>query len=124
MDIMIQVIENPFSVCKIEHLDYVDFSADYFFLSKSDEEISLVCPTSLITFPTLAREDNWRAFRIKGTLDFSLVGLLAEISTALAAEQIGIFAISTYNTDYILTKAENFADALRALAKQGYVIEE
>ena len=53
-------------------------------------------------------------------LDFSLVGILARISSILAAEEIGIFAVSTFDTDYILVKAENLDRALSALARAGY----
>ena len=71
---------------------------------------------------TIERDDGWKAFRIQGVLDFSLIGILAKISTILADNGIGIFAISTYNTDYILTKAENYERALEILAKEGYTI--
>lgn len=61
-------------------------------------------------------------YRIEGVLDFSLIGILAKISTCLAENDIGIFAISTFNTDYILTKAENFEKAVKTLEAQGYKI--
>ena len=73
---------------------------------------------------TVERDDGWRGFRITGQLDFSLIGILAGISKVLAANEIGIFAISTYNTDYVLTKEENFRKALDALRGAGYEIEE
>ena len=62
------------------------------------------------------------AFRIQGVLDFSLVGILSGISGILAAQGIGIFAVSTFNTDYILVKEENFDRALDILAAEGYRI--
>ena len=55
-------------------------------------------------------------------MDFSLIGILAEISRILAANQIGIFAVSTYNTDYILVKQENFEKALAVLRQAGHEI--
>ena len=61
-------------------------------------------------------------YRIEGVLNFSLIGILAKISTCLAENDIGIFAISTFNTDYILTKAENFEKAVKTLEAQGYKI--
>ena len=61
-------------------------------------------------------------YRIEGILDFSLIGILAKISTCLAENGIGIFAISTFNTDYILTKAENFEKAVKTLEAEGYKI--
>lgn len=71
---------------------------------------------------TLAREDGWRAFRIEGVLDFSLIGILAGISGILAENKIGIFVVSTYNTDYVLTKEESFERAMALLARHGYTV--
>lgn len=68
------------------------------------------------------RDDGWKAFRIQGILDFSLIGILSEISKILAENRIGIFAVSTFNTDYILTKKENYEKALEVLAKAGYEV--
>ena len=92
------------------------------FFARTDEEISLVCETAHVPENTTAREDGWRAMRVVGELDFSLVGILARISDVLAREKIGIFAVSTYNTDYILTKETQFEDALAALARAGYEV--
>ena len=72
-----------------------------FFLGKTDEEISLVCETQYKPSNCTAEEDGWRGFRIKGELDFSLIGILSKISTILAEAKVGIFAVSTYNTDYM-----------------------
>ena len=52
--------------------------------------------------------------------DFSLIGILSKLSAILAENNIGIFAISTFNTDYILVKAENFEKALKVLSDAGY----
>lgn len=118
----LKVLEPEFSVCKIEMLSQVDFAEEYCFLGKTDEELSLVCRTQRVPAQTLEREDGWRAFRIQGELDFSLIGILAKISAVLAEHQIGIFVVSTYNTDYVLTKQENFERALTALERVGYSI--
>lgn len=118
----LQIIDTDFTLCKVSDLTQIDLSQKYVFIGKTDEEISVVCPADKVPDHTLAREDGWRAFRIKGTLDFSLVGVLAKIAGILAGQKIGIFAISTYNTDYILTKAENLERALNALLAAGYEI--
>ena len=110
------------TVCTVESLAGVDLGSGFFFVGKTDEEISLVCETCSVPAQTLAREDGWRAFRIEGVLDFSLVGILSKLSGVLAESGIGIFAVSTYNTDYILVKGENFDRAAEALAAAGYAI--
>lgn len=73
-------------------------------MGKTGEENSLVCMTTDVPTNVTQRDDGWNAFRIQGILDFSLVGILAEIAQILAENKISIFAISTFNTDYILIK--------------------
>jgi hypothetical protein len=119
----IKIIDRTFSVCKLENRKEINFEDEFCFLGKTDEELSLVCSTQFVPQNTTQREDGWRAFRIEGVLDFSLIGILSEISGVLAGEKIGIFAISTYNTDYILVKEENFEKALNALKMKGYHIK-
>ena len=120
----IKVIDCDFSVCKISDISNVNFNDEFCFLSKTDEEISLVCRSEYVPNNVTDREDSWRAFRIEGILDFSLIGILSEISAVLAENKIGIFAVSTYNTDYILVKKSNFDKAINALNNRGYSIIE
>lgn len=115
-------IDYRFSVCKVENFKEVELEDEYCFLGKTDEEKSVVCLTEKCPPHTIARDDGWRAFRVQGVLDFSLIGILSKLSTILAEHKIGIFAVSTYNTDYILTKEENFNKALDVLAAAGYQI--
>lgn len=117
----LKLIEWPLTVCKLDSAEKIDLAGDFYFIGKTDEELSLVCRTADAPAGTIAREDGWRGFRIQGTLDFSLIGILSKLSGILAANGIGIFAVSTYNTDYILVKAENLDRAVRALAAEGCV---
>ena len=110
------------SVCKVKNIDTIDVNDDFFFIGKKDEEISLVCRTESVPSHTTHREDGWKGFRIEGELDFSLIGIISKISTILANHKIGIFVISTYNTDYVLVKKENFEQALHVLELEGYTI--
>lgn len=119
----IKKIDYDFSVCKLDQQPSGDLTKEFCFWGKTDEEISLVCIMDDVPEQVIQREDGWKAFRIEGTLDFSLIGILAEISTLLAENKIGIFAISTYNTDYILTKQENYAKALQVLSEAGYQVK-
>ena len=119
-----KLIKLPYelTVCKLASAASADPAADFYFIARTDEEISLVCRTEQTPAGTTAREDGWRAFRIEGTLDFSLVGILSKLSSVLAENGIGIFAVSTYNTDYILIRAENFDKAMAVLESAGYEI--
>ena len=118
----LKVIDADFSVCKVEDYTQVDLNEEFVFTGHTDEELSLVCPTTLIPDNTTERDDGWKTFRIEGVLDFSLIGILSKISTCLAENGIGIFAISTFNTDYILTKESNFNKAIKVLELAGYTI--
>ena len=120
----LKILPQAFTVCQLPDVSGVDFSKEFLFFSKTDEELSLVCETSAVPAITLVREDGWRGFRVGGVLDFSLVGILAEISGILAAQKISIFAVSTYNTDYIFTKTDVFDRAIHVLSAAGYAILE
>ena len=118
----LKIIPYRLTVCKAADISAVDINADFYFIGKTDEELSLVCRTEDTPSLTIERDDGWRGFRIQGTLDFSLVGILAKISGILADHKISIFAVSTYNTDYVLVKEENFDRALSILGAEGYTI--
>lgn len=120
----IQALPDAFSVCKVADYTLVDRKAVFCFSGQTDAERSLVCRTQDVPDNVTAREDGWRAMRITGTLDFSLIGVLAGISAVLAENGIGIFVLSTYDTDYILAKQETYARALQLLAQAGYRIIE
>lgn len=120
---ILTVLTETFSICKLKDYSKVDLNRPFVFTGSTDEERSLVCPTPLVPSDTLERSDGWRAIRVEGTLDFSLVGILAGISDVLAKGGIGIFAVSTFNTDYVFTKADQFEEALRLLSASGYGIK-
>lgn len=118
----INIIKYDFSICKVSDYSQVNLDMEYCFIGKTNEEKSLVCISDFVPQNTVKRDDGWRAFRIQGVLDFSLVGILSKISAILAENGIGIFAVSTYNTDYILTKKENFNRAIEVLSNSGYKV--
>lgn len=120
----IKKIHQEFSVCQVEDYSLVNLDSEYTFIGKTDEEKSLVCITSEVPLNVIRRDDGWKAFCIQGVLDFSLIGILAKIAAVLADNNISIFAVSTYNTDYILIKSENYQTALEVLKSIGYEITD
>ena len=118
----IKILEQDLTVSQVADYSQVNWTAEFCFTGKTDEEYSLVCATGDVPANVIRRDDGWKGFRIQGVLDFSLVGILARIATLLAKNSIPIFAISTYNTDYVLTKAEHCEKALDALKQAGYTI--
>ena len=109
-----------YSVCKIPDTASVNWSGELTFVGKTADELSLVCETALIPPNVLAREDGWRALRVDGTLDFSLIGILSGITSVLAQAGVSVFCVSTYNTDYVLVKEERLPAAVTALKAAGY----
>lgn len=118
----IKKIYHNFSICQVEDYSLVNLEADYSFIAKTEEERSLVCITKDVPSNVIRREDGWKAFCVQGVLDFSLIGILSKISTILAERGISIYAVSTYNTDYILIKDTNYEKALEVLKSSGYEI--
>lgn len=115
-------LDYDLTICKVSQTTGIDLTKEFYFIGKTDEELSLVCRTEDAPAHTAAREDGWGGFRIQGVLDFSLIGILSKISAVLADNKIGIFVVSTYNTDYILVKKDNLDRAMDVLAAEGYKI--
>lgn len=115
-------LEPDFSVCKVEDYSRLDLGQPFVFTGSTDEEKSLVCPTAIVPQNILERDDGWKALRINGILDFSLIGILARISGILAENRIGIFAVSTFNTDYIFVKKNDFDKSVKVLEDAGFSI--
>ena len=122
----LQILAGEFSVCKLSHIDQIgqiDHTRDFTFFSKTDDELSLLCPSDCVPPDVTASEANWKGLKIKGTLDFSMLGVIAKIAHVLKEAKISIFVVSTYNTDYIFLKADKLSDGIQALTHSGYVIK-
>ncbi len=88
---------------------------------RSEDELSIVCGDEQV--PETARsERGWRALQLAGPIPFGLTGILASVLSPLAAAGIGIFAFSTFDTDYVLVKSAGLNGALEALRRAGHVI--
>lgn len=118
----IKVIDGSFSVCKVDDFSEVDPSKKFNFFSATDEEKSLICLTENVPDNFTERIDGWRALKIQGVLDFSLIGILSKILGLLAEAKIEIAAVSTYNTDYIFVKETDLDKAVETLAEANYKI--
>jgi len=99
------------------------FEQDIYFLGKTEDELSVVVPSHL-ALDSLDSESGWRCLEVLGPLDFSLTGILSGIAGVLAAQNISIFAISTFDTDYIMVKQDCLNQAISALEKGDYQISQ
>lgn len=95
----------------------------FYSITKTQEELSIVCLDENID-ENIKCERDWRILKIQGPLDFSLVGILSKISTLLAQNNISIFVVSTYDTDYILVKEANIEKTIKLMIENGYDIEK
>lgn len=127
MQLQFNILKEAYAVCRCKEIPKIPRRAEFFSLTCTRKEISLVCPESWLENGSLPEEalqkvqTGWRAFGVAGTLDFSLVGILAEISGSLTRAGISMFAVSTFDTDYLLVQQEDLAAAQRALEENGHV---
>lgn len=124
----LELFAERYSVCKLKGLPHSDFIKDraergFFFLGVTQEEISLVVPEPSVPDDISAREDGWRAFRVAGNLDFSLIGILARLTELLAKAGVSVFAVSTFDTDYLLVKETALENACAAFLAAGHEVE-
>lgn len=115
----LEILDQQLSACKLADAPSALPDGGFYSITRTGEEVSVVCETARVPSDALACEDDLRAFKVCGPLDFSLVGILAKMSSALADAGVPLFAISTYDTDYILVKEEMLETAAIALRDQG-----
>ena len=121
-NIKIQKIDRDFTVCKIDDIAQVDFARDFTFLLKTPDEISLVCESANVPAEVIQSQAGWKALKIAGVLEFGQIGIIAKIANILAEAEISIFVVSTFDTDYILLKTENYDRGIQELISNGYDI--
>lgn len=112
----IEFLPGDYTLCKLRSVPGPVRTDGLYFLLLTVTEISLVCRSCDLPSGVIKSDGGWRAMRIAGTLDLSLTGILSGITAVLAEKKIPVFAVSTFDTDYILVKsagAERAADALR-----------
>ena len=118
----LELLPRTFAVCQLPMDTQVNLNEPFTFFARTDGEASLVCESEKIPRQALRVEPDWRCLRVVGQLDFSLVGILANIAGCLAEAAVPIFAVSTFDTDYIFLKAEHLDRALRALRAAGFTL--
>lgn len=121
----IKIIDGIYGVCRLNPFDAIPdwaIKGEIYSITNTKEELSILCLESNIP-SDMKCERNWRILKVEGPLDFSLIGILASISSILAKSEISIFAISTYDTDYILLKEKDLQKGVNALVNEGYDID-
>jgi len=121
----LSILPVPLSVCRLPAAAPIPswaLTGDFFSVTRTTAELSLVCPEASVPSDEIRAENGWSGLKVEGPLDFALVGILAGLAGALAQAGISLFAISTYETDYILVKADRLSAVVEALSAAGYTI--
>jgi len=124
-----KLLKDKYSVCRLDKNSIIPnwvMNGEFFSITKTEDELSIVCSQENLPhnmqheLANIQCEKDWRILKVEGPLDFSLVGILSSISSLMAKEKISIFALSTYDTDYILVKENNIDAAINVLIKNNY----
>ncbi|EKQ57533.1 MULTISPECIES: ACT domain-containing protein [unclassified Clostridium] len=120
----LRLLKEKYGVCRLDKTASIpewSKESDFLSITKTWDELSIVCLESNIP-NDVKHEKDWRILKVEGPLDFSLIGILSKISSILAENEISIFAISTYDTDYILVKDKDVDNAVNALINEKYEV--
>jgi len=122
----LQVLKTPLAVCRLNPNmavpDWATRNGEFLSITRTTDEVSIICSDQAA--PKDAKcERGWRALKVAGPLDFSLTGVLASIATPLAQAGVSIFAVSTYDTDYVLVRGENLDKTIRTLSNAGHTLK-
>ena len=119
----LQLLPGNLAVCRLGPRDPIPAWAagDFFSITRTAEEFSIVCDSRAVPDGVRA-ETGWRALKVEGPLDFALTGILVSIASPLAATGISIFALSTFDTDYMLVKNDKLDSAIDVLRVAGHEV--
>lgn len=124
MKLALSVLPGSYAICRLEAGDALPawvHGAAFYSVTRTAEELSVVCPASIVP-PGTRCEPAWRCVKVVGPLDFALTGVLAALATPLAAAGVSVFAVSTFDTDYLLVRELQLDWALRTLRQAGHAV--
>lgn len=122
----LELLPGEFAVCRLPPEatvpEWALAAAPFVSVTRTAAELSVVCPAEQVPAGTRS-EPGWRCLEVAGPLDFAEIGILAGLAAPLAAAGISLFAVSTYDTDYLLVRTADLDRALVALAAAGHRVE-
>ena len=119
----LEVLPSELAVCRLDSGSAIPdwVAGEVVSITRTKEELSVVCEALNVPL-NVKSECGWRCLRVAGPLDFSMVGVIASLSATLAAAEISVFVVSTFDTDYLLVKEANLALAIDELRAAGHAI--
>ncbi len=131
MNLKMALLKDKYAVCRLnmnERIPEWAYKGYFFSITRTDEELSLVCLQDNVDLEDFGEdaecEKEWRVFKVEGPLDFSLGGILANLTCIMKEEGVSIFAVSTYDTDYLMVKEDKVEKAVNALKEYGHQVAE
>ncbi len=124
IELEMSVLKEEYSVCRLECYKSIPtwaLEGNFSSITRTEDELSLVCESANVP-DGIEQESGWKTLKINGPLDFGLIGILASITSVLADNKISVFAISTYDTDYIMVKEAKLELGIKCLENAGCTI--
>jgi hypothetical protein len=124
MELTLSMLPELLAICRLEPnatLPPWTMTGRFIAITRTPEELSIVCPAAQVP-GNVPCQRGWRCFKVEGRLDFALTGILASLATPLAAAEISIFALSTYDTDYLMVREVDSQRAVAVLSEAGHRI--
>ena len=120
----LQLLPQEFAVCRLERDAAVPQWATrgFFCVTRTLDELSIVCESKYVP-SNVKSEKGWRCFKLEGPFPFEMTGVLESVLGPLAEAKVSIFAVSTYDTDYVMVKARALAKAVKALRAAGHSVK-
>ena len=122
----LRLLHTRLSICRLDPSepipDWAWSGGEFSSVTRTAEELSVVCPEGAVP-PGTQCETGWRAFQIEGSLDFALIGILVSVAKPLADSGVSIFAVASYDTDYVMVKEASLEKAWRVLAAAGHILK-
>jgi hypothetical protein len=125
LKLSLSILPETLAICRLEKDDGIPgwaLGAHFVSLTRTSEELSVVCPQTQVP-EEVKRDAGWRCLKVEGPLDLSATGVLASFVTPLAREGISVFALSTYDTDYLLVKQKDLEKAVMVLSQNGHQVK-
>jgi hypothetical protein len=125
-NLALSLLPDTFTICRLSPdapMPDWALTGGFFSVTRTADELSIVCPQSNVP-PEIQCDRDWRCLKVEGPLDLSLIGILASLTVPLARAEVGIFAVSTYDTDYVLVKEKRLEEAVLVLSQEGHHIRQ
>lgn len=122
----LEIMIDSFAICRMAPNstvpDWVD-QKPWVSVTRTDEELSIVCRESLVP-GDVQTDTGWRMLKLQGPFPFDLVGVLSSVLNPLAEKGVSIFAVSTFDTDYLMVKGDKLELACSVLTEAGHLVKE